>query len=247
MSEEAADAEHPLSDYDSSISCIDLNAESEEVASSDGTALFVDVTKDSDIVCTITNTAIDVGVVKEHDEEDGLVEPGDIIEFTVTASVNVGNATNVVVTDTLPDGLTYVDGSASIDPDDISGQTLTWNLGTLAEGPHTITYEASVDADAAGPLTNLACLDADQNPAEICTDVTLLVQNAVVTKTNGTSGSVIPGTAVDFAVTIDVTNGPIDSMTIEDQLPAGITVVEARHRSRTAGRTTRPPTRSRGT
>ena len=108
----------------------------------------------------------------------------------------------------------------------ISGQTLTWNLGTLAEGPHTITYEASVDADAAGPLTNLACIDADQNPAEICTDVTLLVQNAVVTKTNGTSGSVIPGTAVDFAVTIDVTNGPIDSLTIEDQLPAGITVVD---------------------
>ena len=119
VSEEAADAEHPLSDYDSSISCIDLNTEDDdEVASGDGTALFVDVTKDSDIVCTITNTAIDVGIVKEHDEEDGLVEPGDIIEFTVTASVNVGNATNVVVTDTLPDGLTYVEGSASIEPDD---------------------------------------------------------------------------------------------------------------------------------
>lgn len=217
-----------LSDYDSSIECIDRNDENEVVSSSDGTALFVEVTKDSDILCTISNTAIDVGIEKEHDEEDGKVEPGDVIEYEVTVSVNVGNATNVVVTDTLPDGLTYVDGSASIEPDEIDGQTLTWNLGDLdAEGsPYTITYEASVDADAAGLLKNLACLDADQNPAEICTDTSLLVQSVAVEKTNGTTGTVIPGTAVDFALTLDVTNGPIDSLILVDQLPAGLAVVD---------------------
>jgi fimbrial isopeptide formation D2 family protein len=215
-----------LSDYDSSILCIDRNAQDTEVASSEGTDLFVEVTKDADILCTISNTAIDVGLEKEHDEDDGKVEPGDIIEFELTVSVNVGNSTNVVVTDTLPDGLTYVDGSASIEPDDVTGQTLTWDLGTLAAGSYPITYEASVDADAAGLLKNLACLDADQNPIEICTDTSLLVQNVVVTKTNGTSGSVIPGTAVDFAVTLDVTNGPIESLIIVDQLPDGIAVTD---------------------
>jgi uncharacterized repeat protein (TIGR01451 family) len=220
VSEEAG-SNTSLSDYDSSIECVDLNDEDAIVAMSDGTALFVEVTKGSDIVCTITNTAIDVGIVKSHDETDGLVEPGDVVEFKLEVSVNVGSATDVVVTDTLPPGLTYVEDSASIAPDDITGQTLTWNLGTLSTGV-TITYEASVDADAAGLLKNRACLDADQNPAEICTDTSLLVQDVVVTKTNGTTGSVIPGTIVDFMLSLDVTNGPIDSITIVDQLPSGI-------------------------
>ena len=223
---EAAGTGTTLADYDSSIECIDRNDQGNEVASSDGTALFVEVTKDADILCTISNTAIDVGLEKEHDETDGKVEPGDVIEFELTVSVNVGSATNVVVTDTLPDGLTYVDGSASIEPDDVTGQTLTWNLGTLAAGSYPITYEASVDADAAGLLKNLACLDTDQNPAEICTDTSLLVQNVVVTKTNGTTGSVIPGTSVDFALTLDVANGPIESLVIVDQLPDGVTVAD---------------------
>jgi len=212
-----------LTDYDSSIECLDGDA---VVASSDGTSVLVDVTKDADIVCTITNIAVDVSLEKAHDEEDGLVEPGDIIEYQLTVSVNVGSATNVVVTDTLPDGLTYVDGSGIPAPDDETGQTLTWNLGTLAAGSYTITYEASVDADAAGLLKNLACLDADQNPAEVCTDTELLVQNVVVTKTNGSEGAVVPGTVVDFALTLDVTNGPIESLIIVDQLPDGLTVID---------------------
>ena len=212
-----------LTDYDSSIECLDGET---LVASSDGTSVLVDVTKEADIVCTITNIAVDVALEKEHDETDGLVEPGDIIEYQLTVSVNVGSATNVVVTDTMPDGLTYVDGSGVPAPDDQTGQTLTWNLGTLAAGSYTITYEASVDADAAGLLKNLACLDADQNPAEVCTDTELLVQNVVVTKTNGSEGAVVPGTVVDFALTLDVTNGPIESLVIVDQLPDGLTVVD---------------------
>ena len=222
---ELAGTDTALSDYDSSIECLDGET---EVASSDGTSVLVDVTKDADIVCTITNIAVDVALEKEHDETDGLVEPGDIIEYTLTVSVNVGSATNVVVTDTLPDGLTYVDGSASIEPNDVTGQTLTWNLGSVdvEDSPITITYEASVDADAAGLLKNLACLDADQNPQEICTDTELLVQNVVVTKTNGSEGAVVPGTVVDFALTLDVTNGPIDSLTIVDELPDGVTVID---------------------
>ncbi|MCB0705002.1 MAG: M36 family metallopeptidase [Saprospiraceae bacterium] len=56
-------------------------------------------------------------------------------------------ATNVVVVDELPAGLTYVTGSASIDPD-VNGSTLTWNLGDLDfEDEVTITYEAKADLD----------------------------------------------------------------------------------------------------
>lgn len=224
VSEEAG-TDTSLSDYDSSIECIDAADQNKVVASGEGTALFLAVTKGSDITCTITNVAIDVGIDKSHGEEDDFVEPGDTVEFTLDITINAGTATNVVVTDTLPVGLTYEDGSANITPTEINGQKLTWDLGDIDEDV-TITYAATVDADAAGLLKNLACLDADQNPAEICTDSQMLVQNIVVTKTNGTTGAVVPGTVVAFTIELDVTNGPIDSAEIVDQLPSGITVVD---------------------
>jgi fimbrial isopeptide formation D2 family protein len=224
VSEEAG-TDTSLSDYDSSIECIDAADQNKVVASGEGTALFLAVTKGSDITCTITNVAIDVGIDKSHGEEDDFVEPGDTVEFTLDITINAGTATNVVVTDTLPVGLTYEDGSANITPTEINGQKLTWDLGDIDEDV-TITYAATVDADAAGLLKNLACLDADQNPAEICTDSQMLVQNIVVTKTNGTTGAVVPGTVVAFAIELDVTNGPIDSAEIVDQPPSGITVVD---------------------
>lgn len=45
---------------------------------------------------------------------------------------------------------------------------------------------------------------------------------AILTKTNNATGPVAPGTSVNFTITFDVTNGPVPSMTIVDQLPTGI-------------------------
>jgi hypothetical protein len=138
--------------------------------------------------------------------------------------VNTGTATNVEVTDTLPDGLTYVTGSAVPSAGfSVSGQDLTWTVASLAAGTHTFVYDATVDADATGSLTNLGCVDVDQNAALVCDSTTLLVQDLEVIKTNGATGPVVRGTAVDFTLTLDVTNGPIDNVTIVDDLPAGIT------------------------
>ena len=48
------------------------------------------------------------------------------------------------------------------------------------------------------------------------------VQHISVDKTNGVEGAVVPGTVVDFTLTLDVTNGPIENITIVDELPDGI-------------------------
>ena len=116
------------------------------------------------------------------------------------------------------------------------GQDLTWDVGDLTEGTHTFEYDATVDADAVGTLTNLGCVDADQNDDLVCDSTTVMVQHITVIKTNGCRATVVPGTAVDFTLTLDVTNGPIDNVTIVDELPD-------RHRgcdrtSRTAASTT---------
>ncbi|HEY8059893.1 MAG TPA: hypothetical protein VID94_14120, partial [Acidimicrobiales bacterium] len=67
-------------------------------------------------------------------------------------------------TDELPAGQTYVDGSQSatpaagtftVSPD---GRTLTWTYATLPDGENvaSITYDVTIDADAAAPQTNEA-------------------------------------------------------------------------------------------
>src|SRR5262249_49212480 len=81
---------------------------------------------------------------------------GSRFTYTVTAT-NQGqlSATNVVVTDTLPVGATFV--SATDNPT-VNGRILTWSLGTLAAGASrvlTVTVHAPPLAD---PLLNVAPL-----------------------------------------------------------------------------------------
>ena len=212
-----------MSNYSSSIECVD--GEDEIVATGAGAGpLLVEVGFGDDIVCTITNTRVTVGFDKANDLGDNAtVEPGETIHYELIVTVNDGMATGVEVTDTLPDGLTYVADSALPSAGfSINGQNLKWTRDSLAEGVYKFEYDATVDADASGSLTNLGCVDADQNDELVCDETTVLVQNIVVNKTNGTSGAVVPGTVVDFTLTLDVTNGPIDDVVIEDQLPAGI-------------------------
>lgn len=61
------------------------------------------------------------------------VSKGQEFEYTLTASnaENVGSWYHVILTDTLPDGLSYVSGDEGLIVD---GQTVTWNIDELAAG-----------------------------------------------------------------------------------------------------------------
>lgn len=72
---------------------------------------------------------------------------GDLVTFTLTAAHTVAShadAYNVSLTDTLPAGLAFEPGS--VNPAGlfgaITGQALTFNIGTLAGASRTITYQA---------------------------------------------------------------------------------------------------------
>lgn len=109
---------------------------------------------------------------------------GSSVGFTVTYTASeYYTGSNIVVTDILPDGLTYAPGSSSPAPDSVQedtpgpGQTtLTWNtLPVLPPGQQeTITFGATVDNTWSAPpdadhtwivagdrLTNNVLLDAD--------------------------------------------------------------------------------------
>ena len=78
-------------------------------------------------------------VSMDKDVDDSSVQPGDNVTYTITVTNEGGDdAVLSSITDTLPDGFTYVSGSTSgitADEPTVTGQDLTW------DGPFTVPGE----------------------------------------------------------------------------------------------------------
>jgi uncharacterized repeat protein (TIGR01451 family) len=117
-----------------------------------GCAMDLNVAKTSDVppVLDITKTA------------DATAVTGQTINYSIPVRnpSNTDAATLVTVSDTLPAGVTYVSGSSTPAPSNISGQTLTWGLSTIAiKDTSTITFQATVGTPAT--YTNCASVTYD--------------------------------------------------------------------------------------
>jgi uncharacterized repeat protein (TIGR01451 family) len=98
-------------------------------------------------------------------------EIGDTLTYTLEYT-GVGPITNAVITDVLPVGLEYVDGSAAGDANftfvayDDATRTLTWTAATLPDPANgTVTYQVLVleaAAEEVQPLINVATIDSDE-------------------------------------------------------------------------------------
>jgi uncharacterized repeat protein (TIGR01451 family) len=116
------------------------------------------------ITCTLTNTreVFDISIDKSNDKSGGAAA-NDTVTYTLVTTNN-GNQPiyDVIVTDALPGGFSYVAGSAEVDgalqEPTQSGGLLSWNVGTLGlEDPITIIYQATIASDIdQGVYTNLA-------------------------------------------------------------------------------------------
>jgi uncharacterized repeat protein (TIGR01451 family) len=108
-----------------------------------------------------------------------IASQGETVTYTLTYTCAQGPATNVVLTDTLSPGLTYV--SASTTPDSIVGQVLTWNLGTLNTGDNgAISIDATVTAPPGSVLNNFATIDSDVTPPQTDVQTTIVRIDQVI-------------------------------------------------------------------
>ena len=186
------------------------------------------------------------------------VSLGDQVTFTLLIdhiAASHADAYDVTVVDTLPAGLTYVAGSASIAPT-VVGQTLTFPVGTLTlvTDNTTITFHAQVASNAAVgvPLANNAALTygsipgatgapgSGRNGSGAINDYTSTSSASVTPNANAQiradktvamvvdadgSGNLTPGDTVEWTIVL-TNNGPaVTNVEFTDSVPANTTYV----------------------
>ncbi len=168
------------------------------------------------------------GVNIDKTADDHLVEPNQVVTFTLDVQVVNGPVTDAVVTDTLPVGQTYVAGSATPSEPTVSadGRTLTWDLGTLDNGDPavTITYDVTIDAGATiDPQKNVAKICVSELPLCDTDDETVTPEKPeiqiVKTAGNAADGEVYTTEAGNVTYTYVVTNTgplPLQNVTVKD-------------------------------
>jgi len=188
-----------------------------------------------------TNLTLDLGVVPQGDVA--------INKTRTTTDVTAGNnvvyslivtnngplpATNVVVTDPLPTGTSFVAATSSQGSVSSTNGQITANLGTLASGGSaTINLTLAVNPTASGTLTNTASVTAnelDTVPANNTdSDSTPILRRADLRIVKSESGDPIAAGS-PLVYTLIVTNdGPSTAtgVVVTDALPSGLSFVSA--------------------
>ena len=204
---------------------------------SDSTPNNNDPTEDDQASVTLTPQDADLSLTKTVD--DATPTSGQQVTFTVTVS-NAGpsSATNVVVQDSLPAGLTFVSSTPS--QGTFNNATGQWAVGTIANGG-SATLQIVATVTTSGAKTNTAQVrSVDQNDPDSTPNnnvaseddqdevvVTPEVADLSLTKTVDNARADV-GTNVTFTITVS-NAGPQDAtnVAVRDNLPAGLSFVSS--------------------
>ena len=180
--------------------------------------------------CHINNAPLTV--TKTTDRSPSVYNVGENVIYTIDVinMVEGDTATGVVVTDSLPAGLTYVSSTLGgvWDP---NTRIITWMVGDLASGAHfTPSVIATVTADAAAKtLENTAQAIDEQMETPVIATASIYVPSAdlVLTKTVDKTKPIVKDT-VTFTLIVN-NHGPDTAVdvTVNDKLPAGLTYVSS--------------------
>jgi len=92
--------------------------------------------------------------------DDACVSPGQNINYTISYdNQNLGDVTNVTITDTLPAEVSHVSGGT------LSGNTVTWNIGTVTTGTSgsvTLTVQVKAGTPGGTIITNNCTLVSNE-------------------------------------------------------------------------------------
>jgi uncharacterized repeat protein (TIGR01451 family) len=156
--------------------------------------------------------------------------PGEIITYTLTITHThpSANTTGVVLTDTLPAGVSFVAATGSYT---LTGRTVAWNIPDLAPGANTsVDLSVQIDPTYSGLLANHAYTahSADVAPVSGPAAVTTVVPFSLLLGLSAPA-QVLPGET--FTYTLTITNphpwAPVHDLVLTDTLPASVTFIAA--------------------
>jgi uncharacterized repeat protein (TIGR01451 family) len=174
---------------------------------------------------TQVNAAADLEVSKGDDPDPVIA--GENLTYTLTVTNNgPSEATNIVLTDTLPGGVTL---ASAPDCTELNG-IVTCNLGNLDSGESTqVTIIAQVDSSTTATLTNDASVggdefDPDTENNSASEDTRVDTETDLRLTKSDDSDPVIAGENLTYTLTIN-NNGPSDAtgIVVTDALPPGVT------------------------
>ena len=188
----------------------------------------------SELAFNAINVAPSVDLVLSLTDAPDPVAVGGVVTYTIKVGNNgPSNATNVVVTNTLPAGVSFIGATSSQGTIGQTGSTVTGTVGSLLLG-QTATITITVVAPTAGTITNTATVtlteaDSNQanNTASVQTVVTQGVDIIVTTLANPSPASVGAPVSITFTVTNASTVNTATDLVLSAPLPAGATVVSS--------------------
>ena len=148
----------------------------------------------------VIDKAADVEQIVRTLDPEGNVKSivPDTVTWTLTYTLTNGPVTDAVITDPIPDGLTYVPGSASDGGVYSAGtNSLTWTFPLLEESGF-VTFQTTVNEDApVGEITNVATIVSNETPEDDGEDSVTIVEEQEQGGT-GTPQPSIPNTALSL-------------------------------------------------
>lgn len=200
----------------------------------DETGAFVGAPNTADAILQVPTLTI------AKTPDNGAYASGQTVPFhLVVANTGAVPATNVVVSDAFPSGLTYTPGSATASPSSGFSETTgtatagSWTIASIAAGA-SVDITVPLKTDAAAPagttITNTASVLSDQTSVAVSDNGSVVLTpsaDLVATKTASPTTGMAGGT---LTYTIGATNnGPSDAqnVTFTDTLTNRVTYVSS--------------------
>jgi len=180
-------------------------------------------------------------IVYEHAQltlqKEGPAEafPEETFSYKLTIH-NIGGlaAGNVVLSDTLPVKVTYVNSNPGGTYVAGPPETVTWNLGTIqGGGSKIVVVTVKVNAGVANgtTITNTASVnwDSADDPVKATRETTIYTQPELVITKFGPAEAVVDSTITYTGTLTNVGGSIAKNVVLTDTLPAGVTFVSSSH------------------
>ncbi len=171
------------------------------------------------------------------------LDAGDTVTFTLTLTHetnSTADAHDVVITDTLPSGLTFVTQTNTLSATFTQvGQVMTWTLDALQVGSGGVfTVEARLDDDvnpssgyvneAAASWTSLAGDVSGERSYRDEASATVTTRAVTVQKDRmGTNAIRHMGDTVSYTITVGLPEGTVNNLVVTDTLDAGLIYLDS--------------------